>query len=100
MKTYIFTGGKFDKTYGVFMQPVSWTEGNGEIEVFISLTETRPSDNHQFVTSAYQFNGDDKQSLLLVTAGGEPSIRANIKAVTLKPGEKVKIKIQPYPNQA
>jgi hypothetical protein len=57
-----------------------------------------PANNHQFVTEAYRFNGHEGQPLLLVSAEGEVSVRADVKAVTLKPGERVKIKIQPYPN--
>lgn len=94
MNTYTFIGAWLDRTYGLFTEPVRWTEGGSELEVLVSLSET----NHQFVTEAYRFNGHEGQPLMLVTAEGKSALRANVKAVTLKPGEKVKIKIQPNLN--
>ena len=94
MNTYTCIGAWLDRTYGLFTEPVRWTEGGGELEVLISLSET----HHQFVTEAYRFNGQERQPLMLVTAEGKATMLANVKAVTLKPGEKVKIKIQPNMN--
>jgi hypothetical protein len=96
MKTYTFRAGWFAWACGAFVQPVTWKEGDAEIEIHVDPTkDTATSNNYQFIASAILLGKDKERKLLLVPDQGAP-VRANVREVIM--GDPVSIWVQPFPD--
>jgi len=96
MNSYTFQGGWIRGANSVFVSPVTWKEGDAEVEVQVDpRRDTDTSNNYEFISLAVFMEGNLERKLVLVPDNGAP-VRANV--LEVRSDDPVRIRVEPIPD--